>query len=183
MREAGGTPGIAAVRQVFAGQRAIVDKHWSGALNAPENRPFDEGADRTSHDLIQWDQHPTYDGRSVTFSGTLLDGAVLAKETIEQARGGGYQPFMLRRADAYEHAGFILPPPPSGWVLGPGDSVADTYSLDAASRSFTITFPFPEGLGTPSDYVVIVDGFQDDSQTPRIGSVIDNLGYARIRVS
>ena len=41
---AGPYPGIAVVRQVFTDQASIVDKHWSGALNAPENRPFDEGA-------------------------------------------------------------------------------------------------------------------------------------------
>ena len=180
VREAGGDlPGIAAMRQVFAGQRSIVEKHWSGALNAPENRPFDEGVGRTSHDVVQWDQHPTYDGHSVTFSGTLLDGAVLAAETIEQARAEIYQPFTLRPADAYDFAGFIFPPG-SRWVVGAGDSVADTYSLD--DEFFTITFPFPEALGTPSDYIVLVAGFQDASRTPRIGSDLDNLGYARIRV-
>ena len=96
VREAGGDPpGIAAMRQVFADQAAIVEKHWSGALNAPDNRPFDEGVYHTSHDVVQWDQHPSYDGHSVTFSGTLLDGAVLAAETIEQARASGSQPFTL----------------------------------------------------------------------------------------
>ena len=182
-QETGDMPGIAEIRQVFAGLQTIVDKHWSGTLNAPENRPFDEGVDRTSHDPVQWDQHPTYDGHSVTFSGTLLDGAVLAAETIEQARAGGYQPFTLRLADAYEFAGFILPPFTDGttsWTLDPGDSVADTYSL--GDDTFTITFPFPEALGNPSDYVVIIDGYQDSSRTPRIGSNIDHLGYARIRV-
>ena len=182
VREAGGTPGIAEVRLVFAGQRAIVDKHWSGALNAPENRPFDEGVDRTSHDVIQWGQYPTYDGHSVTFSGTLLDGAVLAAETIEQAKASGQQPFTLSLANAYEFAGFILPQLTDGnsWILHDGDSVADTYSL--GDDTFTITFPFPEALGNPSDYVVIIGGYQDSSRTPRIGSNADNLGYARIRV-
>ena len=182
-QETGDTPGIAEIRQVFAGLQTIVDKHWSGALNAPENRPFDEGVDRTSHDLVQWDQHPTYDGHSVAFSGTLLDGAVLAAETIEQARAGGYQPFTLSLADASEFAGFILPPFTDGtrsWALDAGDSVANTYSL--GDDTFTITFPFPEALGNPSDYVVIIDGYQDSSRTPRIGSNIDHLGYARIRV-
>ena len=51
-QEARQTPGIDVVRQVFSDQAAIVDKHWSGALNAPENRPFDEGVG-ISHDLIQ----------------------------------------------------------------------------------------------------------------------------------
>ena len=184
VEEVGDAASVIQVRQVFAGQESIVDRHWSGALNAPENRPFDEGVERTSHDLIQWDQHPTYDGHSVRFSGTLLDGAVLSKETIEEARQGGYQNFFLRAADAHDFAGHILPPFTDGtsWTLDAGDSVATTYSLDAAARSFTITFPFPEGLGTPSDYVVVVDGFQDDSRTPRMGGGIDNLGYARIRV-
>ena len=182
VREAGGDPpGIAAMRQVFADQADIVEKHWSGALNAPENLPFDEGVARTSHDVIQWDQHPTYDGHSVTFSGTLLDGAVLTAETIEQARAGVYQPFILHLADAHEFAGFIFPPG-SRWSVGTGDSVADTYSLDDDTKSFTITFPFPEALGNPSDYVVVIDGYQDSSRTPRIGSNYDSLGYARIRV-
>ena len=35
-KESGGPPGIAAVRQVFADQAGIIDKHWSGKLNAPE---------------------------------------------------------------------------------------------------------------------------------------------------
>ena len=60
--------------------------------------------------------------------------------------------------------------------------MADTYSLDNSTQSFTITFSFPEALGTPSDYVVVVGGFQDANRTPRIGSNVDNLGYARIRV-
>ena len=186
VREAGGDKtGIAAMRQVFAGQGDIVEKHWSGALNAPENRPFDEGVGRTSHDVVQWDQHPTYDGHSVTFSGTLLDGAVLSKETIEQARDGGYGNFIMRPADVNGYVGSILPPLTDGrsWNLDDtGHSVADTYSLDDDTKSFTITFPFPKALGTPSDYVVVVRGFQDASRTPRIGSNVDNLGYARIRV-
>ena len=182
-RELGQVPGIVEVRQVFDGQADVVEKHWSGALNAPENRPFSEGVDRTSHDLVQWDQLPTYDGHSVTFSGSLLDSAVLSEETIEQARAHGYQNFTLYNADAYDFGGFILPPFTDGssWNPGPRNSVASRYSLDAAAKSFTITFPFPEGLDTPSDYVVVVGGFQDDSRTPRIGTISDTLGYARIR--
>ena len=50
------------------------------------------------------------------------------------------------------------------------------------TKSFTITFPFPEALRNPSDYVVMIGGYQDSSRTPRIGSQADTLGYARIRV-
>ena len=89
VREAGGDPpGIAAaMRQVFADQASIVEKHWSGALNAPDNRPFDEGVSRASHDVVQWDHYPSYDGHSVTFNGTLLDGAVLTAGNHRTGKG------------------------------------------------------------------------------------------------
>ena len=180
-QEARQTPGIDVVRQVFSDQAAIVDKHWSGALNAPENRPFDEGVDRRSHDLIQWDQHPTYDGQDVSFNGTLLDDAVLSRETLSRAREGGYTNFTLSLADDHGIVGHILPPLESGsWILDdPGDTVATVYQLD--ERAFTVTFQFPQALGSPSDYAVLVWGYKDDTRTPTIGDNIDVLGYARIR--
>ena len=181
-QEARQTPGIDVVRQVFSDQAAIVDKHWSGALNAPENRPFDEGVDRRSHDLIQWDQHPTYDGQDVSFNGTLLDDAVLSSETISQAReGGGYSNFSFRLADDYDYLGTILPPLESGrWLLdGTSHTVATVYQLDEGA--FTVKFQFPQALDSPSDYVVLVWGYKDDTRTPTIGDNIDMLGYARIR--
>ena len=181
-QEARQTPGIDVVRQVFSDQAAIVDKHWSGALNAPENRPFDEGVDRRSHDLIQWDQHPTYDGQDVSFNGTLLDDAVLSSETISQAREGeGYSNFSFRLADDYDYLGTILPPLESGrWLLdGTSHTVATVYQLDEGA--FTVKFQFPQALDSPSDYVVLVWGYKDDTRTPTIGDNIDMLGYARIR--
>ena len=180
--DAGGALGVDAVRRVFSGQSDIVDLHWSGAVNAPENRPFDEGKGRTSHDLVQWDQYPTYDGRSVSFRGTLLDGAILSKATVHQARGGGYQNFGMSPADAYDYVGAILPSLLGGshWKLeDPGDTVATTYRL--GEREFDIQFSFPEALGDPSDYIVRVLGFQNESRLPNIGENVDLLGYARIR--
>ena len=38
VRESGGIMGIAEVRQAFPDQADIVEKHWAGNLNAPENR-------------------------------------------------------------------------------------------------------------------------------------------------
>ena len=178
------TPGIAVVRQVFSDQAAIVDKHWSGALNAPENRPFDESLDRSSHDLIQWDQHPTYDGQEVSFSGTLLDDAVLSSETISQAREGGYSNFTLSFAGEGDSVGHILPPLAGGriWSLdNPGDTVAAVYQLDG--RAFTVAFQFPQALESPSDYAVLIWGFRDENRTPSIGENIDVLGYTRIRMA
>ena len=182
-KDADETPGIAEVRQSFHDQAEIVEKHWSGKINAPENRPFDEGIHWTTHDLIQWDQYPTYDGDSVTFSGTLLGNAVLSKETIDQARKGGYQNFLLYHADKSEYVGTILPPLNDGrsWTLDdPGDTTAMEYHLD--ERTFTVKFRLRQGLGDPSDYVVIVRGYQDNDRIPFIGENTDVLGYARIRI-
>ena len=150
-------------------------------LSAPEDRPFDEGADRISHGMIQWDQYPTYDGRSVSFRGTLLDDAVLSYSNISQARGGGYSNFSLSPADGYDYSGSVLPAL-GGWewtLDEPGDSIATVYQLD--ERAFTVEFPFPQALENPSDYVVVVWGYEDETRTPRIAPNIDVLGYARIR--
>ncbi|MCY4624183.1 MAG: hypothetical protein OXC99_04160 [Chloroflexi bacterium] len=181
-QESNSTPGIAEVRQAFAGQDATIDRHWSGKMNAPENRPFDEGRDRTNHALIEWTQPPTYDGsRSVSFEGVLLDDAVLVNNAPTQ---GGYANFSLYTADG-EWVGSILPGLTSGkWSLDdPGDTVAGKYLINPATRSFIIEFPFPHRLkGLPSDYVVAVWGFQDPDRTPTIGENLDLLSYARIRV-
>ena len=182
-KESDQDPGIDEVRQAFHDQAEIVEKHWSGKLNAPENRPFDEGVSRRNHSLIQWDQYPTYSGDRVTFSGTLVGDAVLSSGTIEQARKGGYQNFTLSPADEYEFTGSIFPQLDDGrsWTLDdPGDTTALEYNLE--ERSFTIKFRLRQGLTNPSDYVVIVWGFPDETRTPFIGEKIDRLGYARIRV-
>ena len=181
-QEADRVPGVDAVLRVFSRHSDFIDLHWTGAVNAPENRPFDEGIERTGHDLVQWDQFPIFDGRWVSFRGTLLDGAVLSKATISQARGGGYPNFTMGRADKYELVGTILPPLLGGrsWKLDdPGDTVATTYRL--GEREFDIQFLFPKALGDPSDYVVRVSGFQNESRSPNIGENVDLLGYARIR--
>lgn len=183
-KDAGETPGIAEVRQAFHDLSEIVEKHWSGKLNAPENRPFDEVVYRVNHDLVQWEQYPTYDGYSVTFSGVLSGNAVLSSETIEQAREfGKYQNFTLSHAGEYGFVGIIFPPLDDDWYWSlddPGDTTAIEYRLEEGK--FTVEFRLRQGLRNPSDYVVIVWGFQDESREPFIGDNIDLLGYARIRV-
>ena len=82
-QEADLTPGIAAVQSVFGTQTDIINKHWSGALNAPENRPFDEGIERTTHNLIEWNEYPTYGGQTVVFEGVLLGDAALVSTDPE----------------------------------------------------------------------------------------------------
>ena len=176
-------PGIAAVRQAFENQSDTVAKHWAGGLNAPGNRPFDEGVYRENHHLIQWDQHPIYDGRSVTFEGTLVGDASLVND---DPRTGGYQNFTLSLTDKPEFVGSILPDVSGGeWTLDdPGDTVASKYFFYPATRKFTVTFPFPTALNSPQDYAVEVWGFQDASRDAIIsgGNGGDLLGYARIRV-
>ena len=176
----GETPGIAEVREAFPGQAAVVDKHWSGKLNAPENRRS-EGVQRLNHDLVRWDSAPAYDGVSVTFTGTLLGDPVLSKQTIEEARRAGFQNFSLASVGGWDHVGTILPPPNVGrrWNLDePGDVVATEYELDGGT--FTIRFRFPPALGDPADYVVLVRGFPDGSRTSFFGQEVDVLGGARI---
>ena len=181
-QEAGLTPGIGDVRKAFVGQDSIIDRHWSGKMNAPENRPFDDGRDRTSHALIQWTQPPTHDGsNSVSFEGVLQEDAVLVNNTPKH---GGYANFSLYAADG-AWVGSILPALETGkWTLDDaGDTIAGKYLINPDARVFIIEFPFPEKLeGTPSDYVVAVWGFQDASRSPTIGENLDLLGYARIRV-
>ncbi len=184
-QEARRLPGIAEVRKAFAGQDAIIDRHWSGKMNSPENRPFDEGYEYTSHDLIQWTRHPTYEDGVVTFEGTYLNGAEPSFR-LPRPRGSQYANFSLRTVDDGKWLGSILVPLSGNrtWTLDdPGDVVADTYMIDEASNTFTVTFDFPEGLGdNPSDYVVHVMGFQNSDREATIGENIDRLGYARIRV-
>ena len=170
------------VRQAFEDQSDTVDKHWASALNAPENQAFDEGAYRRSHYLVQWDQYPTYDGRSVTFEGTLLSDAVLVND---DPRSGGYPNFTLALTDKPEFAGSILPDISDGnWTLDDdGDTVASKYFFYPATRKFTVIFLFPTALDSPQDYAIEVRGFQNASRTPSIGGDWgDLLGYARIRV-
>ena len=178
------TPGIAEVRQVFSEQAAIIDRHWSGKLNAPENRTFDEGLDRVSHDLVEWDEYPTFEGDYISFSGRLLGDAILSHD-VGTDGFNKLQNFSFRRADSREPLGNILSPLPGGrtWNLTGSDSVvASTYILNHATKEFSVTFQFDGNVeGNPMDYLVLVYGFQDDSRTVTIGQSGDLLAYARIR--
>lgn len=180
-KDTGEKPGIAEVRQAFPDQAEVVEKHWSGNQNSPENRPYDEGVYRPSHGLVQWEQYPIYDGQMVTFSGGLLGHAVLYRND-KQISPGDHN-FLLNPADDHKFAGFILPPIEDGsssTLGGPKDTVAVEYRLDGSK--FAVKFPFPKDLGAPSDYVVLIWGFQDGSKTPVIYENGDILGYARIRI-
>ncbi len=171
--------GIDELRRVFASESEIVEKHWSGKLNHPE-KTWKLRIASESHDLIRWDQNPTYDGDSVAFSGTLLGDAVLSGGTIAEALRDGYRNFHLYSVDSFELIGNINPP---GWTHGtrhPGDNTALEYRLEG--KTFTVRFRLPEALGNPTDYFVDVWGFRDESRTPVIWQDRDRLGFARIVV-
>ena len=175
--------GIEQVRQVFHEQTDIVELHWDGDWNAPENRDMTEGIERESHLLVQWLNPPVFnpDTKMVSFEGTLYDEAVLRAPHISVSRGGMFN-FSLSPFDSTEWSGNVLPylEDGSSWVLDDSlSTVATTY--DVESQSFRVEFPFSEKLGTPTDYVVIVRGFQSSRRVPTIGSDSDNIGYARIR--
>ena len=171
--------GIDEVRRVFAGESDIVEKHWSGKLNAPENRWMAEMSSQ-SHNLIRWDQHPVYDGDTITFSGTLLGDADLSSGTIAQTRNDNYQNFHLFTVENSRFIGNIFHPDWTHGTRHPGDNIALEYRLQG--RTFTVRFRLPESLGNPADYVVDVWGFRDESRTAVIWPDRDRLGYARIRV-
>ena len=176
-REAAGeTSGIDEVRQVFHEQSQTVEKHWSGKLNAPENRSYHEYRySRYTHDLIQWDQYPTYDGQHVNLRGTLLRDAVLASGTLTEAEGG-YPNFELISDDG-QFIGNIQPPSSSA------GSEYETVEYSLEGRTFTVKFAFPNTLGDPQEHLVNVMGFLDESRMSSLfGSEVQTLGYARIRV-
>ena len=179
------TPGIAEVRKAFAGQDAIIDRHWSGKQNTPENRPFDEGYESTNHDLIQWEQYPTFIDGLVELKGVLLGDSILVSKDATEISRFEFSAFRLRSVDGGTNLGSILPPPRTGkiWILDdPGDVQATTFAVNEADMRFHIRFEFPTALGDPEDVVVRVLGYQNANREPTIGSKVDLLGYARIRV-
>ena len=172
------TAGIEEIRTAFAGQEHIIEYHWSGKLNAPENRPYDDGW--RAHHLVEWTNPPTYENGYVSFQARLLQEAIFAPQK------GPCMNLALNNNQANEDgihfAGWIFQS--TGWVIGPTDVLATSCVLDTASRSLTVRFPFSKALeGVPSDYHITLWGFQNADMIPTIYSGgSDPLGYARIRV-
>ncbi len=176
------TSGISEVRQAFQGQADIVEKHWSGKLNAPENRPYDQMAGIVSHDLVEWEKYPLYERGTVKLEGKLLEGATFQDVDLKNPSEGGlyFSTFTISNASEIDFAGSILPG--NDWVFDPGDAGASAHHYYPATNTFILEFPFPEVLGEPSNYAIVVWGFPDHSRTPFTDEDIDILGYARIRV-
>ncbi len=174
-------PGISEIRQAFHGQTAIINKHWSGRLNAPENRPYDDAGAYRNHGLVEWLQFPVYNGRTVKLEGKLLGDAVFQDVNLKNPSSEGlyYSNFTIYSADGGGYVGSILPG--DNWILNPADAAASTHNYYPETRTFTVEFPFPAALGEPSDYTILVLGFPDESRTPYIRKHTDILGFARIR--
>lgn len=125
------------------------------------------------------------------FKGVLLGDSILVSRDATEISRFEFAAFKLRRADGGRSAdggvdlGSILPPPREGkkWILDdPGDVQAATFAMNEAERRFHIRFEFPTALGDAEDVVVVVLGYQNADREPTIGSKVDVLGYARIRV-
>jgi hypothetical protein len=176
------TPGIKEVRQVFQNQADIINKHWNGKLNAPENRPYDDMAGVVSHDLVDWEQYPTYDRGTVKLQGKLLHGAVFQDVDLKNPGGGKsyYADYLISLASRLDYKGVILPQ--GRWILDPEDTEASTHHYYPATDTFILEFPFPKVLGNPTDYAVVVLGFPNKRVRDSAGEgEQDILGYARIR--
>ena len=176
------TPGIKEVRQAFPSQADIINKHWSGKLNAPENRPYDDMAGVVSHDLVEWEQYPTYDRGTVKLQGKLLHGAVFQDVDLKNSGGGKsyYADYLISLASRLDYKGVILPQ--GRWILDPEDTEASTHHYYPATDTFILEFPFPKVLGNPTDYAVVVLGFPNKRVRDSAGDgEQDILGYARVR--
>ena len=174
-------PGITEVRQVFHAQSEIVEKHWSGKLNAPGKRPYDEVAWGRNLGLVKWITYPTYESGTVKLEGEMQGEAVFQHVDLKNpAHGQSYYPnFIIVNARNGAFVGAILPG--NGWILDPEDAAAAQHHYYPATRRFIVTFQFPKILGNPADYGVVVLGYENSDRTSFFGHSTDRLGYARIR--
>ena len=140
-------PGITEVRQVFRGQSEIVEKYWSGKLNAPENRPFDEAGLYASHELVEWKQFPVYDRGTVKLQGKLLGEAVLQDVDLKNPkRNERYTSnFTISAANGSRHIGSILPG--DNWVFDPERLRGVEASLLPSNRRVHTRVSLPEYPG------------------------------------
>ena len=126
-----------------------MEKHWSGALNAPENRP-DEGIERFSHDLIEWEMPPIYDGSIVSFRGALIAGGELSRSRLHRAREGGYPNFTLSLTSKHDYLGSILPGYVSDlWPAGHDLSKSDVGAFSKLARGWLAYADRPEAMNLP----------------------------------
>ena len=173
--------GIQSIRQIFPSRAAIVEKHWSGEVNAPANRTA--VSDLLSHDLIRWNQAPTVSRSGfVSLRATLLSDSNLS-QTNQQARDSeGYPNFTLYDKNGY--VGTILPTlrPGWNWNLSESSRHAESHEYFIYPDGFRVAFRFPPILDNPTEFYVVVRGFRDSKMVPYVGTEADVLGFAKIEM-
>ncbi len=173
------TPSVDIVENNFPDHTNVIGRHWSGGLNAPENRSF--LSEVRSHGLIEWNEPPAVDRSGfVKFSGKLLNGAKLSRSIPEARDGKGVPSFTIYDKDGY--VGTILHPPRSGysWNLGDNSPHAEPFEYLIYPDSFSVGFRFPPGIANPTEHYVVVWGFRDGKRIPYAGSESDILGIVEI---
>lgn len=174
--------GIPQVRAAFPDSADIINRHWSGDLNAPHRWDPDDNLAFTSHNAVVWTQKPTYDDGIVSFAGSLSGDASLVSPDASTARQfGGSSNFTINDASG-NALGSILIPLTGGayWTLDdPGDVIAEQYQIGGGD--FAIRFQWPDALGDYADKHITVWGYNNAERTPVINNRADPLGQSTVR--
>lgn len=174
--------GISQLREAFPNHGGIIDRHWSGDLNAPHRWDPDDSLNFTSHKAVVWTQKPTYRNGTVTFAGYLEGTATLVNpDSASARRGGGYPNFTIGNPNGNALGSILIPlTGRRSWTLDdPGDVVASRYQI--GNGRFEISFRWPTAVGNYDDKHITVWGYQDASRTPVISNRADSLGQSMIR--
>ena len=174
--------GISQLREAFPNHVGIIDRHWSGDLNAPHRWDPDDSLRFTSHEVVVWTQKPTYLNSTVSFTGHLQGTASLSKPDTESAMRGGAANFTINDYDGNPLGSILIPlTGNSYWNLDdPGDVVADQYEV--GNGRFEISFRWPTALGNYADKHITVWGYNNAERMPTISKGADSLGMSMIRV-
>lgn len=174
--------GIPQVRAAFPDSADIINRHWSGDLNAPHRWDPDDNLAFTSHNAVVWTQKPTYDDGIVSFAGSLSGDASLVSPDASTARQfGGSSNFTINDASG-NALGSILIPLTGGsyWTLDdPGDVIAEQYQIGGGN--FAISFQWPDALGDYANKHITVWGYHNTERTPTINNRADPLGQSTVR--
>ena len=144
------TPSIAEVRQAFAGRTASSTTTGPGNLT-PRRTALRRGYERTNHDLIQWEQYPTFVDGVVELKGVLLGDSILVSKDATEISLFEFAAFRLRSVDGGANLGSILPPPRTAGIgylttpvmfrppLSPSTRLTGVSISDSSSQPLWVT--------------------------------------------